>query len=293
VIVDDFKTGARSRVAEYAGHELALDEPGVAQQLASVMHEERVEAVIHFAAIKRVDESVRLPMHYLRRNLGGLAAVLEAMVIADVGNLVVSSSAAVYGEAKGVVSEAAPTIPASPYGQSKLAGEWLTSAMANAHGLRAVSLRYFNVAGAGWPDLADTAALNLIPMIFERLDAGQPPLIFGDDYDTADGTCVRDFVHVSDVAQAHLAVLDALPLQTDAHRVFNVGVGTGSSVREVVESIRRRAPSAPESVVQGRRAGDAAEVIADVRSIAAATGWRASYSLEQIIESAWQSHKAG
>jgi UDP-glucose 4-epimerase len=285
VVVDDFQNGLRFRVAGHASHQLSLGAPGSVKRLATIMREERVDAVVHFAALKRVDESVREPLLYLQHNLAALAAVLDASVTVGTQQIVVSSSAAVYGNSNGVVSEEASTVPVNPYGQSKLAGEWLTSAAAVAHDLNAVSLRYFNVAGAGWPDLADTVALNLVPMVLERIDAGQSPLIFGDDYDTADGTCVRDFVHVRDLAEAHLAVLDALPLQRVPHRAYNVGTGVGASVREVLEGIRSRVPEALGAIVRPRRPGDASEVVADVSRIADEIGWRARHTLDDILDS--------
>ena len=289
VIVDDFVSGLPHRVAGVPAHELHLADPGAADALAELMRNERVDAVIHFAARKRIDESLARPLWYHQQNGAGLAAVLEAMVAVDVRYLVFSSSAAVYGDASGVVFEGSATVPVNPYGESKLAGEWLAAAVARAHSLHVTSLRYFNVAGAGWPDLADTAVLNLVPMVLEKLDAGLPPQIFGDDYPTADGTCVRDYVHVHDLADAHLMVLDALAAQSEPHRVYNVGTGVGSSVREVVEGIRRRVAAtgadAPAAIVRPRRPGDPAAVVADVSRIAAELGWRARHDLEGILDS--------
>lgn len=285
VIVDDFVFGLRHRIAGMPAHELDLAEPGAATALAELMRAERVDAVIHLAARKQVGESVARPLWYHRQNGASLTAVLEAMIATGVRDLVFSSSAAVYGDAAGVVGEDAPTVPVNPYGESKLAGEWLAAATARAHGLRVTSLRYFNVAGAGWPELADTAVLNLVPMVLAELDEGGAPLIFGDDYPTPDGTCVRDFVHVHDLADAHLAVLDALPAQAEPHRVYNVGTGVGSSVREVVEGIRRRLPHAPAAVIRPRRPGDPAAVVADVSRIAADLGWRARFGLDEILDS--------
>ena len=285
VIVDDFVFGLRHRIAGMPAHELDLAEPGAAGALAELMRAERVDAVIHLAARKQVGESVARPLWYHRQNGASLTAVLEAMIATGVRDLVFSSSAAVYGDAAGVVGEDAPTVPVNPYGESKLAGEWLAAAAARAHGLRVTSLRYFNVAGAGWPELADTAVLNLVPMVLAELDEGGAPLIFGDDYPTPDGTCVRDFVHVHDLADAHLAVLDALPAQAEPHRVYNVGTGVGSSVREVVEGIRRRLSDAPAAVIRPRRPGDPAAVVADVSRIAADLGWRARFGLDAILDS--------
>ncbi len=285
VIVDDFVFGLRHRIAGMPAHELDLAEPGAAAALAELMRAERVDAVIHLAARKQVGESVARPLWYHRQNGASLTAVLEAMIATGVRDLVFSSSAAVYGDAAGVVGEDAPTVPVNPYGESKLAGEWLAAAAARAQGLRVTSLRYFNVAGAGWPELADTAVLNLVPMVLAELDEGGAPLIFGDDYPTPDGTCVRDFVHVHDLADAHLAVLAALPAQAEPHRVYNVGTGVGSSVREVVEGIRRRLSDAPAAVIRPRRPGDPAAVVADVSRIAADLGWRARFGLDAILDS--------
>ncbi|RZT60700.1 UDP-glucose 4-epimerase [Microcella alkaliphila] len=293
VVVDDFVTGIRDRVAEFAQLELSLAEPGAADAVAAFAREHAVDAVIHFAGRKQVAESVEHPLMYWHDNVAGLAAVLEACAASGVEAFLFSSSAAVYGDALGHVAEGAPCTPVNPYGASKLAGEWLTADVARASGLRATSLRYFNVAGAGWPELADTAVLNLVPMVMERLAAGEAPRIFGDDYATVDGTCVRDFVHVLDLAEAHLAALDALAgAPSSTHHVFNVGTGTGSSVRQVVEGVRARWPnSAPDSppvpaaVVEPRRPGDPAEVVADPSRIAEALGWRARRTLDDILDS--------
>jgi UDP-glucose 4-epimerase len=285
VVVDDFEFGLRHRVVGMPQHELSLAAPGAAVALAELMRAERIEAVIHLAARKQVGESVTRPLWYHEQNLGGLRAVLEAMIATDVKNLVFSSSAAVYGDADGTVTELAPTVPVNPYGETKLAGEWMAADVARAEGLRVTSLRYFNVAGTGWPDLADTAVLNLVPMVLERLEAGESPQMFGDDYATPDGTCVRDFVHVRDLAEAHLAVLDGLPAQPVPHRVYNVGTGQGASVREVVEGIRRRLVDAPPAVTRPRRPGDPAAVVADVSLIAAELGWSARHGLDDILDS--------
>lgn len=285
VIVDDFVHGARNRVAGMPQHELELSTPGAADELARVMRDEGVEAVIHLAARKQVAESVARPLWYHQQNGGSLTAVLTAMLATGVRDLVFSSSAAVYGDADGIVTEDSPTVPVNPYGETKLAGEWLAADVARAEGLRVTSLRYFNVAGAGWPDLADTAVLNLVPMVLEAIDAGRGPDIYGDDYATADGTCVRDFVHVRDLADAHLAVLDALPRQLEPHRVYNIGTGVGSSVRDVVEGIRSRLTDAPPAVIRPRRPGDPAAVVADVSRIADELGWRAQHDLDDILDS--------
>lgn len=257
----------RERVDGQLLHVLDLSQRDAAVPLAEIMREQAVGAVIHFAARKQVAESVARPLWCARQNLGGLQAVLGAMSAAGVASLIFSSSAAVYGDAQGVVAADAPLAPVNPYGRTKLAGEWLVAAAAAA-GLRAMSLRYFKVAGSGWPDLADQAVLNLVPMVLERMEAGESPRVFGDDYPTTDGTCVRDFVHVLDVAEAHVRALGALKTQSVPHRALNVGTGSGSSVREVVDGQRARTPDAPPYVVGPRRRGDPGAMVADVSRIA-------------------------
>ncbi len=286
VIVDDLVSGLRERIGDIPLYEFDLAAGDADARLASILRAERIDAVIHFAARKQVGESVDRPLWYYRQNLGGLATVLSAMVEAGVGALVFSSSAAVYGDARGRVDESAPAVPVNPYGETKLAGEWLVSGAARAHRLNAVSLRYFNVAGAGWPELADRAVLNLVPMVLERLGDGLAPRIFGDDYPTADGTCVRDFVHVLDVAAAHIAALESLAAPRVAHRIYNVGTGRGASVREVVDGIRARHPGARSAVIDAPRAGDPASVVADVTRIEQELGWRATRTLDEILDSA-------
>ena len=291
VIVDDLSNGVLARIGDLSLYRLDLADPASIAPLAEAMRRHRIEAVVHFAARKRVDESVERPAWYYRQNVGSLAILLEAMQAEGVHRLVFSSSAAVYGATEGqAIAEDAPTEPVNPYGATKLVGEQLAAAAAHAFPLRAASLRYFNVAGAGWPELGDTAVLNLVPMVFERLDAGESPVIFGDDYPTPDGTCVRDFVHVLDLAEAHLAMLGHLESADPGHVAANVGTGTGYSVREVIEAITRTAGVHVRPVVRGRRAGDPAAVVADPGAMRALTGWESRRGLTDIVESAWESH---
>jgi UDP-glucose 4-epimerase len=158
---------------------------------------------------------------------------------------------------------------------------------ATAWGLRGANLRYFNVAGAGWPELADTAVANLVPIVFAAIRAGQAPKVFGSDYETVDGTCIRDYVHVLDLAEAHLSALEYLERDHREHSTFNVGTGKGSSVLEVLEQIRKTTGINFETDVQPRRAGDPPALAADVTRITETLGWSASRNLEDIIESAW------
>ena len=292
VVVDDLSSGDARRIGDTPLYELDLSDAAVIPTLVEIMAAHDVDAVIHFAARKRVDESVERPAWYFRQNVGSLAVVLDAMEAARVHRLVFSSSAAVYGATDGrLISETDRTQPVNPYGATKLIGEQLIEAAAKAFPLRAASLRYFNVAGAGWPDLGDNAALNLVPMVFERIDAGASPIIFGADYPTPDGTCIRDFVHVSDLADAHLAALAHLQSMRRGHLALNVGTGTGSSVRQVIEAIIRVASFDGGVEVRKRRAGDPPAVVADPSRIRSLTGWSARFGLDDIVRSAWTSHR--
>ncbi|GAB7192226.1 UDP-glucose 4-epimerase GalE [Kineococcus sp. NUM-3379] len=293
VVVDDLSNGSADRVggAPVVELDLAVDAaPGV---LAEVLREHGVTAVVHFAARKQVGESVAKPAWYWKQNVGGTANVLQAMETAGVRELVFSSSAATYGAPDvDLVREDGPAEPINPYGQTKLVGEWMTRAAGVAWGLRAANLRYFNVAGAGWPDLGDRAVMNLVPMVFDRLERGEAPAIFGDDYPTPDGTCIRDYVHVLDLAKAHLVALDALGGGEHPHDVFNVGTGTGASVREVIDAVRAVSGREVEPVVHQRRAGDPPKLVADVSRIRETLGWTAREDLTSIVSSAWESWRA-
>ncbi|MFF1633615.1 UDP-glucose 4-epimerase GalE [Leifsonia sp. NPDC058248] len=291
VIVDDLETGNAGRVPDVRIERLDLSEPSSIAILAALFAEERIDAVLHFAARKQVLESVLRPAWYFQQNVAGLANLLLAMEEASVRRLVFSSSASVYGSVDGdAITEEAETRPLNPYGETKLVGEQLVRDAARAFGLSAISLRYFNVAGTGWPELADHAVLNLVPMVFERIDNGLPPLIFGDDYPTADGTCVRDYVHVLDLAEAHLAAVERTDAGEPGHRVFNVGTGEGTSVRAMVQAILTVSGSELEAEVAPRRPGDSGIVVASPAKIARELDWRASRGLDEIVRSAWDAH---
>lgn len=293
VVVDDFSDGIASRVGEVETHRIDLANVDQLPQLERALA--GVDAVVHFAAKKSVDESMRRPAWYVQQNLGGLANLLLAMERVGTPRLVFSSTASLYASSDALVREDDTANPASPYGLTKLVGEQVIAAQAAAspddRPLRAISLRYFNVVGAGWPDLADTSRANLVPMVFERLARGEAPEIFGDDYATPDGTCVRDYIHVLDVADAHLAAIDALGAAAPPHRVYNVGTGHGTSVRTMIETIGETVGIPARPLVRPRRAGDAASVVAAVDRIDAELGWRASRSVGDAIESAWRAHR--
>jgi UDP-glucose 4-epimerase len=288
-VADDLSTGFEDRVSGLPLVPVDLAADGAPDLLAAAMSEHEVDAIVHLAARKRVDESVERPAWYYRQNVGGLAGLLLAAERAGVKRFVFSSSAAVYGAVDGRVDEEHATEPVSPYGATKLAGEQVVAAAAAAHGIAAASLRYFNVGGASAPELADREAQNLIPLVFDALEAGRAPEIFGDDYQTIDGTGVRDYVHVADVARAHLDVLDVL--SRPGHRVYNVGTGEGTSVRQMVDRIREVSGIAVEPVVRPRRAGDTDEVVAVARRIRDEAGWQPRFGLDDIVRSAWEARK--
>lgn len=288
VVVDDLSTGDPQRVSGVPLEIIDLVENAAADRLERVMRRFAVDAVIHFAAKKQVSESISHPVWYYRQNVGGLTNVLDAARSAGVSRFVFSSSAAVYGIPEdGYVDESIPPNPISPYGQTKLIGEWLVQAEARSSGMGSVSLRYFNVAGAGSPDLGDPETLNLVTIVLDRLTRGEPPQIFGADFDTADGYGVRDFVHVADVARAHIDALTFLTRREAENEVFNVGRGVGSSVRDVVDALARVSGSGIEAEVVAPREGDVPFLVANVDRIERELGWRAQFDFDEIIDSAW------
>ncbi|WP_306190184.1 UDP-glucose 4-epimerase GalE [Streptomyces sp. MK5] len=289
VVYDDLSAGGADRVP--GGVPLVVGSVLDASLLERAIRDHDVVGVVHIAARKQVGESVERPLHYYRENVTGLQTLLEAMSATGVDRLVFSSSAAVYGMPDvALVTEDTPCLPLSPYGETKLIGEWLIAAAARAHGLKAAALRYFNVAGAATPELSDSGVFNLVPMVFERLEAGRPPRVFGDDYATPDGTCVRDYIHVQDIASAHLAAARRLTEAPEGTSlVLNIGRGEGSSVREMVDRILKVTGNedvTPE--VTARRPGDPARVVASADRIRAELGWTARHGLDEMIESAWR-----
>ncbi|MEV7085047.1 UDP-glucose 4-epimerase GalE [Streptomyces sp. NPDC093085] len=287
VVLDDLSTGFAERLPD--GVPLVrgslLDRAAVDRVLAG--HE--VTGVVHLAAKKQVGESVEQPLRYYRENLHGLTVLLEAVAEAKVGRFLFSSSAAVYGVPDvELITERTPAAPISPYGETKLAGEWLVRAAGRAHGISTGCLRYFNVAGTARPELADVGVFNIIPMFFERISRGEAPRIFGADYPTPDGTCIRDYIHVADLAEAHLAAARHLTgLPGGADLTVNIGRGEGVSVRELAELVAEVTGDRTEPVVQGRRPGDAARAVASVELITQELGWRARRDVRAMVESAW------
>ncbi len=287
IVADDMSAGVSHRIAGFESLHLDLSAPGAQHALTEAL-DDGVDAVIHLAARKKVGESVELPEWYFEQNVGGMAHLLGAMRTTGVTKLVFSSSAATYGMPDvPAVTEDTVCNPINPYGETKLIGEWMVANASRAWGLRGANLRYFNVAGAGWPDLGDTAVANLVPIVFAALRAGTTPVVFGDDYSTPDGSCVRDYVHVHDLAAAHLAALDYLDTEERPHATFNVGTGTGSSVFEVLDTIRQVTGIDFPHEVSPRRAGDPPYLCADISRITNTLGWTTQYGLRDIIASAW------
>ena len=286
-VVDDLSTGFRNRIGDAPLIEQDVTADGAVEVLEREMRERGVKAVIHFAAHKQVGESVEKPEMYWHDNIGGLANVLEAAARAGVRDFVFSSSAAVYGTPDvDLVDEELECRPINPYGATKYVGEWMLADAERAHGMRTVALRYFNVAGAGSPELADSLVMNLVPIVLDTLECGKNPKVFGNDYDTPDGTCIRDYVHVEDLDDAHVAALGYLENDEREYRVFNVGTGKGSSVLEVIDAIGRAKGIEITPEIAPRRAGDPARLVCSTERIEKALGWKSSKDLDDIVRSA-------
>ncbi|MDQ0776846.1 UDP-glucose 4-epimerase [Streptomyces aurantiacus] len=287
VVYDDLSTGISERVPD--GVPLVVGSTLDGERVARALKDHAVSGVVHLAAKKQVAESVELPLHYYRENVEGLRVLLRAVTAAAVPSFVFSSSAAVYGMPDvDLVTEETPCVPINPYGETKLAGEWLVRATGRAHGLSTASLRYFNVAGTATPELTDVGVFNIVPMVFEKLTGGEPPRIFGDDYATPDGTCVRDYIHVVDLAEAHVAAARRLAAAPGTDLTLNIGRGEGVSVRRMIDRINEITGYTLPPTVGPRRPGDPARVVASADRIAAELAWKAKYGLDDMITSAWE-----
>ena len=293
VVLDDLSTGHADAVPPGATFV-----KGTLRDCAAEVLADDVEAVLHFAAKSLVGESVADPAKYWSNNLGGTVALLEAMREIRIRTIVFSSTAAVYGEPEGpTVQETDPTRPTSPYGASKLAVDTTLTEFSRLYGFGAISLRYFNVAGAhavaggsgsgsaGWLGERHNPETHLIPNVLAAASEGRPVRIFGDDYATPDGTCIRDYIHVTDLADAHLRALDAC--RTGQHQIFNLGNGAGFSVREVIEVCRSVTGVDIEVETGPRRAGDPAVLVASSAKIQSELGWRAERDLRAMAADAW------
>lgn len=284
-IIDNFSTGNREAVPAQA----TLVEGDVANVVGDVLGQGGFDGVVHFAARSLVGESVAMPAEYWQHNVVTTLTLLEAMRANDVSNLVFSSTAATYGEPEEVpITESMPTQPTNPYGASKLAIDYMITSYAKAYGFGAASLRYFNVAGA-YGEIGENREVetHLIPIILQvALGHRDRIFIFGDDWDTVDGTAVRDYIHVRDLADAHLLALEANV--SGEHRIFNLGSGDGYSVKQVIETCREVTGHPIPAEVAPRRAGDPATLIASSAKIKSQLGWNPTRTdLHTIVSDAW------
>jgi UDP-glucose 4-epimerase len=291
VVVDDLSSGHRSFVPS----DVPFVEGTILDTalLEATLREHEVVGVVHLAGFKYAGVSVSRPLHTYDQNVTGTVSVLRAMQETGVDRIVFSSSAATYGTPDvDTVTEQTPTLPESPYGESKLIGEWLLRDQARATELRHTSLRYFNVVGSATTDIYDTSPHNLFPLVIEALIEGRTPRINGDDYATPDGTCVRDYVHVADLAVSHVAAAEALTAGTTLEPVYNLGSGEGLSVRQIMEAMARGTGVDFEPEIQPRRPGDPARIVASGELAARDLGWQMRHTVDDMVTSAWQARRA-
>jgi UDP-glucose 4-epimerase len=291
VVIDDLSSGHRGFVPD--------DVPFVEGSIVDTdlvrrtLREHEVVGVVHVAGFKYAGVSVQRPLHTYEQNVTGTISVLRAMHEADVDKVVFSSSAATYGTPDvDTVTEQTAVAPESPYGESKLIGEWLLRDQATAVGLSHTSLRYFNVVGSGTPELYDSSPHNLFPLVLEALLEGRTPQINGGDYPTPDGTCVRDYIHVADLAVSHVAAARALSDGARLERVYNLGSGEGVSVRQIMDAMARVTGIDFTPDVRPRRPGDPARIVASGELAARDLDWRMRHTLEHMVDSAWEARRA-
>jgi len=290
VVVDDFSSGHR----EFVPDGVPLIDNSILEStiMAKAMVEHEVEAVVHLAGFKYAGVSVHRPLHTYEQNVQGMVSLLQAMHEADVDKIVFSSSAAVYGTPDvDIVTEQTPTSPESPYGESKLIGEWLLRDAAKAFPLHHTSLRYFNVVGSAVPDLYDSSPHNLFPLVIDALIDGRTPRINGDDYPTPDGTCVRDYIHVADLADAHVVAAQKLLAGMELEPIYNLGSGDGVSVRQIMTAVAEATGIDFEPEIVERRPGDPARIVASGELAARDLGWAMRHSIADMVTSAWQARQ--
>ena len=289
VVLDSLERGDRRAVPESILRRIDLRDSAKVKLL---LREEKVDAVIHFAAYMSVGESTQRPELYFTNNVGGSLALFEAMLEAGVKCLVFSSTAAAYGiPAKVPITEDQPYAPINPYGESKVMVEKILDWLDRFRGLRSIRLRYFNACGAdpesGLGERHDPET-HLIPLILRAVQTGKPVTLFGDDYPTPDGTCIRDYIHVSDLAEAHIVAVEHL-LQGGKSDSFNVGTGSGHSVKEVLAAVERVTGKKAPYSIGPRREGDPPSLVADSSKLQKALGWRPKRAdLDGIVRDAWQ-----
>ena len=285
VVIDDLSTGQKRKIpGDVVFYPSSILDKDILNQIF-LNHE--FEGVIHVAAKKSVIDSMTRPNYYFEENVMGLKNILDVMKTRNVNKLVFSSSSSVYGSPSNALSKESDLLnPISFYGKTKLIGEWLIDGAVE-WGLNSICLRYFNVAGAGSVGLGDVGEFNLIPMVFRAIVEKRNPVIFGNNYPTHDGTCIRDYIHVDDVSSAHLTCAQKLmsePLQD----IFNIGTGHGYSVKEVIEKIMQVTKLNFDVDIAPPRAGDPATTGADTKKIKTILGWESKKGIDEIIDSAWQ-----
>jgi UDP-glucose 4-epimerase len=291
VVIDDLSSGRRGFVPEGTSFVQGTILDG--RVLEQTLGHYDVTGVVHLAGFKYAGVSVTRPLHTYQQNVTGTATLLAAMEARGVDRIVFSSSAAVYGTPDvDLVTEATPRNPESPYGESKLIGEWLLADQARATGLRHTSLRYFNVVGSGTSDIFDASPHNLFPLVFDALLEGRTPRINGGDYPTPDGTCVRDYIHVADLAAAHVVAARRLEAGDAVEAVYNLGSGDGVSVGEIMRAVAEVTGVAFEPEIGPRRPGDPARIVASGDLAARDLEWRMRHSLADMVASAWEARRA-
>ncbi|WP_422744245.1 UDP-glucose 4-epimerase GalE [Mycobacterium sp. WMMD1722] len=291
VVIDDLSTGLRRFVPDAVPfvRGTLLD----ADLVTGTLRDHSVRGVVHIAGYKYAGVSVQRPLHTYEQNVSAMVILLKAMEETGADKVVFSSSAATFGTPQvELVDETTPTHPESPYGETKLIGEWLLRDAGRATGLQHTSLRYFNVVGSGSPELFDVSPHNLFPLVFDMLLRGETPRINGDDYPTPDGTCVRDYIDVSDLALAHVAAAQRLDAGQAVEPVYNLGSGAGTSVREIMTAIRTVTGIDFEPTIVPRRPGDAARIVAAGGLAERDLDWKMRHSLEDMVASAWTARQA-
>ena len=291
VVVDDLSSGRRSFIPTGTPfvQGTILDGP----QLESTFARYDVTGVVHLAGFKYAGVSVTRPLHTYQQNVTGTSTLLAAMEASGVDRIVFSSSAAVYGTPDvDLVTEDTEQHPESPYGESKLIGEWLIADQGRATGLKHTSLRYFNVVGSGTAEVFDASPHNLFPVVFEALLEGRTPRINGNDYPTPDGTCVRDYIHVADLAAAHVVAARRLDAGEPLEAVYNLGSGDGVSVGEIMQAVAAVTDIDFTPEIGPLRAGDPARIVASGDLAARDLDWRMRHTLPQMVESAWEARRA-
>lgn len=289
VVLDNLSTGHRENVKTPCFYEGDCRDPEI---LREIFRSHDIDTVVHFAALSLVGVSMKEPYEYYHNNVYGALVLLKAMVEAGVKNIVFSSTAAVYGEPeKQPIFEDSPTSPKNPYGETKLSMERMMRWFDVAYGVKSVALRYFNAAGAGeGPYLGErhNPETHLIPLILQVPGGTREHIsIFGNDYPTPDGTCIRDYIHVTDLARAHYAAYEYLKRENTSN-VFNLGTGKGHSVREVIDTARQVTKHPIPAVEEARRPGDPAILVASGEKARKVLGWTPEKTLEEMIVSAWE-----